>query len=271
MIRVLLVEDDRSFAEACMIRLLKHRFDICYCPTAERAREALSGERFEIAIIDLMLPPSFHAEGLSLLRTLRQKYPTVQPLLMTQKSSGTTETVAEAMKLGAKYFFDKNSEVFFENLTATIQEMVRSMNQNIFISHGHNELLKLRLKDFIATRLNQIPVVLSEQPSQGLTVVEKLERVSEKCCFAVVLMTRDDELRGNGARARQNVVHEIGFFQGKYGRNRVVLLAERGVELFANISGIVRLEFEADHFEEVFEPLRTEIEAAFGGMTKTID
>jgi predicted nucleotide-binding protein len=139
------------------------------------------------------------------------------------------------------------------------------MRQNIFISHGHNELLKLRLKDFVATRLEQTPVVLSEQPSQGLTVVEKLERVSEKCCFAVVLMTKDDELMGGGVRSRQNVIHEIGFFQGKYGRRNVVLLTERGVEMFTNISGIVRLEFDPDHFEEVFEPLRVEFEAAFAG------
>ena len=52
-------------------------------------------------------------------------------------------------------------------------------------------------------------------------------------------------LRRHGVdiRARQNVVHEIGFFQGKYGRSRVVLLAEQGVEIFTNISGIVRIDF----------------------------
>jgi len=262
MIHVLLVEDDLSFAEACMRRLLERRFDVRYCRTAEDARGALGNESFDIALIDLMLPPSYGTEGLSLLRVLRQKYPAIEPLLMTHKDRGTTETVAEAMKMGARYFFDKTSTVFFENLTATLQELLRSMRQHVFISHGHNEILKLRLKDFIATRLKQSPVVLAEQASHGLTVVEKLERVSEKCCFAVVLMTKDDAVEGGGLRARQNVVHEIGFFQGKYGRQNVVLLAERGVETFTNISGIVRLEFEPDHFEEVFEPLRVEIEAA---------
>src|ERR1035437_2115799 len=98
--------------------------------------------------------------------------------------------------------------------------------------------------------------------SRGLTIVEKLERVSEECWFAVILMTKDDEQKDGGVRVRQNVVHEIGFFQGKYGRKNVVLLAERGVEVFSNISGIVRIDFEPNHFGEAFEDLRREIEAA---------
>jgi len=75
-------------------------------------------------------------------------------------------------------------------------------------------------------------------------------------------MTKDDVQEDAGVRARQNVVHEIGFFQGKYGRQNVVLLAERGVEIFSNISGILRIEFDADHFEAVFDQLRLEIDAA---------
>jgi predicted nucleotide-binding protein len=128
--------------------------------------------------------------------------------------------------------------------------------KKIFISHGHDELLKLKLKDFIVYRFKLSPMVLSEQPSQGLTIVEKLEKVSEQCSFALVLMTKDDEQKDGGIRARQNVVHEIGFFQGKYGRRNVVLLAEKGVEVFTNISGIVRIEFDPTSFETVFEPLR---------------
>jgi predicted nucleotide-binding protein len=130
------------------------------------------------------------------------------------------------------------------------------------LSHGHNELLKLKLKDFLQTKLKQTPVILAEQPNRGLTIVEKLERASEECWFAIILMTKDDEQQGGGVRARQNVVHEIGFFQGKYGRKNVILLAERGVEVFSNISGIVRIEFDANHFGEAFEGVRKEIEAA---------
>jgi predicted nucleotide-binding protein len=169
------------------------------------------------------------------------------------------------MLAGAHYLLDKNSPVLFDKLRMLMQEI---MKKHIFLSHGHNEL-KLKLKDFLLSRLKQTPIVLAEQPSRGLTIVEKLERVSQECWFAIILMTKDDDQKDGGVRARQNVVHEIGFFQGRYGRRNVVLLAERGVEVFSNISGIVRIEFEPDHFTEVFEPLRLEIEAAISNPQGT--
>lgn len=188
--------------------------------------------------------------------------------MITAKNRGTVEIVEEAMQMGARFFRDKNSKAFFPKLAVNVEEILRNKRANIFLSHGHNEFLKLKLKDFLNTRLGQSPIILAEQPSLGFTVVEKLERVSEMCCFAVILMTKDDQQVDGGVRARQNVIHDIGFFQGKYGRKNVVLLAERGIELFTNISGIIRIEFEAQHFEECYEPLRNELESSTLGVNK---
>ena len=185
--------------------------------------------------------------------------------MMTQKAEGTTEITADAMKLGAHYFLDKSSAVLFEKMIYMITDADAAARRRIFISHGHNEFLRLKLKDFLISRLGVEVMVLQEVPNRGLTIVEKLEQASERCCFAIILLTKDDEQPGGSARARQNVIHELGFFQGKYGRERVVLLAERSVELFSNISGIVRVEFEKDHFDASFESLRLEIAPLIGG------
>ena len=115
------------------------------------------------------------------------------------------------------------------------------------------------LKDFIQNHLDRQPLILSELPNYGRTVVEKLEDASKMCNAAIILLTKDDETKEGGMRARQNVIHEIGFFQGKYGRNKVILLYEQGVEIFSNISGILRIEFSSNHFEEIYENLRTEL------------
>ena len=133
------------------------------------------------------------------------------------------------------------------------------MNNSIFISHGHADLLKLQLKDFIKSRLGMEALIFSEQPNNGMTIVEKLEAASEKCNKAIILLTKDDEMADGNRRGRQNVIHEIGFFQGKYGRKNVILLCEEGVELFTNISGIVYIQFNRDHFPEAFEQLREEL------------
>jgi predicted nucleotide-binding protein len=213
-----------------------------------------------------MLPPTYSREGIDLLTTLRQRHSDTKVLMMTQKERGTVELTADAMRLGAHYFLDKSSPVFHEKLVNMIHEASSELRRRIFLSHGHSEVLRLRLKDFLQSRLKLEAIVLQDLPSSGLTVVEKLERAAERCFFAIILMTRDDEQAGGSHRARQNVVHELGFFQGKYGRQNVVLLAERGVELFSNISGIIRLEFDPNHFEAVFDSLRQEIEVAMGAV-----
>ena len=41
----------------------------------------------------------------------------------------------------------------------------------VFISHGHNEVAKLKIKDFVASRLGHEPVILGELGGrQGLTI-----------------------------------------------------------------------------------------------------
>ena len=60
------------------------------------------------------------------------------------------------------------------------------------------------------------PVILDQLPSQGQTIIEKLEHYQADVSFAVVLATPDDEGRGvttpteTALRARQNVVLELG-------------------------------------------------------------
>lgn len=86
-------------------------------------------------------------------------------------------------------------------------------------------------------------VILHEQPNRGQTLIEKFETNAADARFAVVLLTGDDE--GNRkyetereTRARQNVVFELGFFFGKLGRDRVVVLYEPGVALPSDVGGL---------------------------------
>ncbi len=130
----------------------------------------------------------------------------------------------------------------------------------VFISHGQNELAKLKLKDFVREMLKFEPLILADQSNNGLTIVEKLEKYGRQCEFALILLTADDETAGGGLRARQNVVHELGYFHGLLGRNKVLLLKEEGIELFTNISGIVYEEFPKGYIEATFEGIRRALE-----------
>jgi len=133
--------------------------------------------------------------------------------------------------------------------------------RRIFISHGHSEVVKLKLRNFVKERLGFEPVVLAEQPDEGLTIIEKLEKHGKDCVFALIVLTADDETASGGSRARQNVIHELGFFHGLLGRDKVLLLKQTSVELFSNISGLLYKEFEDDRIDSIFEEVRSALEA----------
>ena len=72
-------------------------------------------------------------------------------------------------------------------------------------------------------------------------------------------MTGDDMAADGEIRARENVMHEIGFFQGKYGLSNVVLLHEAGVNIPSNIHGLVYISFPKDTIEATFGELMREL------------
>ena len=129
------------------------------------------------------------------------------------------------------------------DLSVTSQDKVKS---KVFIVHGHNGETKERTARFIE-KLGFEAIILHEQVSKGLTIIEKIEKYSDDVGFAIVLYTPDD--MGNAKsevetgnllyRARQNVVFEHGFLMAKLGRENVAPLVEGTIELPNDISGIV--------------------------------
>lgn len=256
---ILLIDDDRFFSGEIISFLhgnghrISYIYDMCSV-----FKQSFDG--FDIIILDMMLPPSFTFEGLEVLRHIKSLNISLPVIMISQKDDHMTSIVTQAYELGVSSFLDKNLPSFFIDLQKIIERIRKKMNDRVFISHGHNELLLYKLKDFIQNSLGKEPVVLSEQPNSGLTIVEKLEQAAEKCSKAIILLTKDDETASGEKRARQNVIHELGFFQGRYGRKNVILLLEHGVESFSNISGIVYYSFDdSKHFETVYENLRNEL------------
>ena len=133
MINVLLVEDDEEFARKCIELLSRQNYNVVYCENAERAKKCLFETEITIAILDLMLPPTFFQEGVELLRHIRRMRPQIRTILITAKDAGTTEIVAEAMRMGAHDFFDKNIAPFDDKLIRKMKEISAEMSGNIFI------------------------------------------------------------------------------------------------------------------------------------------
>ena len=116
-------------------------------------------------------------------------------------------------------------------------------NNEVFIVHGHNESVKQATARTLS-KLGLEPIILHERPDGGKTIIEKFEKNISDIGFAIILLTNDDEGKAKietdlKARARQNVIFEMGYFIGKLGRDRVFLLLEQGVEKPGDLDGIV--------------------------------
>ena len=112
----------------------------------------------------------------------------------------------------------------------------------VFIVHGHDGELKQAVARIIEKQGIEA-IILSEKANKGRTIIEKFEDYSD-VGGAICLFTADDCGRAkkdttDNTRARQNVVLETGYFMGKLGRDHVVLLADKGVEMPSDLSGVV--------------------------------
>jgi predicted nucleotide-binding protein len=119
--------------------------------------------------------------------------------------------------------------------------------EQVFIVHGHDDGAKEAVARFV-TKLGFDPVILHERPNEGRTLIEKFEGHSD-VAFALVLFTPDDTAHSKKdgreeARARQNVVFELGFFIAKLGRERVAVLLWEGVAKPSDYDGVVYTPFD---------------------------
>lgn len=153
-----------------------------------------------------------------------------------------------------------NDDSYARDVTSVILEKAKSSsnsnkkispvitdNKSVFIVHGRDDGLKAEVARFIQ-KIGLSPIILHEQVSSSLTIIEKLEKYTN-VGFAIVLYTSCDvgslkDTQVLKPRARQNVVFEHGFLTGKLGRSRVCALVENSVELPNDISGVVFVDYD---------------------------
>jgi predicted nucleotide-binding protein len=133
------------------------------------------------------------------------------------------------------------------------------VGKKIFIGHGHS-LVWRELKDFLQDRLNLAWDEFNRVPVAGVTNVARLSEMLDNAAIALLIMTAEDEQRDGSMRARLNVVHEAGLFQGRLGFTRALILLEEGCESFSNIDGVGQFRFPRGRISAVYEDGRLVLE-----------
>lgn len=125
-----------------------------------------------------------------------------------------------------------------------VRDKKRPLSQNkVFVVHGRDNEAKQTVARFLE-KLGLEAIILHERSNAGLTIIEKFEKHSD-VAYAVVIMTPDDigclkdEKDNIQARARQNVIFELGYFMGKLGRKNVCALLKDNIERPSDSDGII--------------------------------
>jgi predicted nucleotide-binding protein len=127
----------------------------------------------------------------------------------------------------------------------------------IFVGHGQDpqwEALELFLR-----RQRHYDVESFESgPRAGYPTTSVLENMLDKASMALLVHTAEDETADGSLRARENVVHEAGLFQGRLGFTKAIVLLEDGCNEYSNIQGLTQIRFPKGNIRQVFlEVLQT--------------
>lgn len=145
-------------------------------------------------------------------------------------------------------------ELSDEATAVRTDEIVIGTRRNVFVVYGHDTTARTQLEAMLR-RWQLEPVILDQLPSEGQTLIEKLEKFSDReVCFAVVLATPDDlgyrkdHEDEKKYRARQNVILELGLLLGKLGRAKVGIFIkdQDQMERPSDIQGLIYLPFVND-------------------------
>ncbi|SRR5579885_2449572 len=100
--KILVVEDESHLAEGLRYNLEAEGYQVSVTETGEAALEALSGEPFDIVVLDVMLPGK---DGFSVMSELRAKGQFIPTLMLTARSH--PEDVLKGFAAGADDYITK--------------------------------------------------------------------------------------------------------------------------------------------------------------------
>ncbi len=136
---------------------------------------------------------------------------------------------------------------------------VHPMGGAIFIGHGRSPVWR-ELKDFVSERLGLPCVEFNSDSAAGKTTVQRLSEMLDTSCFAFLIMTAEDEHADSTLHARENVIHEVGLFQGRLGFSRAIVMLEVGCSEFSNITGLTHIPYPQGKIMTKCEDIRRVLE-----------
>lgn len=177
--RILLAEDERSLSRAIFALLEKHNYSADAVYDGQEALNYLEAENYDAVILDIMMPK---LDGLSVLRTLRERGSQIPVLLLTAKSE--VEDKVTGLDSGANDYLTKPFAT--AELLARIRAMTRTQSAqtdsrmsfgNITLDQTTYELSSPSGSFRLANKEYQMMELLLRNPRQLIPSERFLEKI----------------------------------------------------------------------------------------------
>jgi DNA-binding response OmpR family regulator len=177
--RLLFAEDERSLSRAVVTILEKSNYSVDPVYDGREALEYLESGNYDAAILDIMMP---QMDGLTVLRTLRERGSTLPVLLLTAKSE--VEDKVQGLDSGANDYLTKPFAP--QELLARIRAMTRGTTRqttsqlrmgNITLDRASFELSSPTGSYKLTNREFQMMELLISNPGQLIPTERFLEKI----------------------------------------------------------------------------------------------
>jgi DNA-binding NtrC family response regulator len=122
-VRILLVDDERDFVNILAKRIRRRNIDVAKAYSGAEAIQALRGQEFDVAVVDLKMED---LDGIEVLKMLKIMDPGLAVIMLT--GHGSAEAAEQGIKLGAFDYLTKPYEL--EELVEKIMEAYAHRKQD---------------------------------------------------------------------------------------------------------------------------------------------
>lgn len=105
-IKVLIVDDEKDFANTLAQRLKLRHLKVCIAFNGEQALTKLKEEEQDVIVLDLQMP---EMHGMEVLKKIKKTYPNIQVIVLT--GHGTDKDEEEVRELGGFDFLNKPADI----------------------------------------------------------------------------------------------------------------------------------------------------------------
>lgn len=156
--RILLVEDEQSLAETIRLNLELEGYKVQHAPDGKKALKAFHQERFDLVILDVMLP---EMDGFTVCEAIRLENTEVPVLFLTAKHSSSDRVAG--LKLGGDDYLTKPFNL--EELLLRVQNLLRRATRD-----DKRQVSSYRLGDY---QINFSEMVFSKPDASTINLTKK--------------------------------------------------------------------------------------------------